>query len=101
MPDNHLPGEMEDFVRMLIPADDNLVDEADGILSRIKEKGIQRYAHTDRSKAFIHTWLAWQKTPGKPMGTAITAKFLDSSATLANSFVEWLRRLFLNGDQTG
>ena len=36
-----------------------------------------RFSLNDKPKAVIHTWLAWQKEPGKPYGTAITARFLD------------------------
>jgi hypothetical protein len=46
------------------------------------------------SKAFIHTWLAWQKDPGLPMGRAITAKALSADSAIAVSFVNWLNRLF-------
>lgn len=45
-------------------------------------------------KAFIHTWLAWQESPGRPMGQAITAHCFEYNAPLANLFVEWLRNLF-------
>jgi hypothetical protein len=37
----------------------------------------RRFGPLAEPKAIIHTWLAWQKEPGKPLGTAITARFLD------------------------
>jgi hypothetical protein len=46
------------------------------------------------SKANIHTWLAWQEEPGKPMGQAITAKYLNPKSKQAELFVNWLRALF-------
>ena len=55
----------------------------------------QRFTDLDRPKALIHTWLAWQKEPGKPYGTAITAKFLDPSQPQADILASWLKRLFL------
>jgi len=94
MPDNHVPGMLEDFVRMLIPADDDLAPEVDGVLDRIETKGIRRYVPRHRRKAFIHTWLAWQEDPGKPMGLAITIKYLNSDSPQADPFVAWLHRLF-------
>jgi hypothetical protein len=97
MPDNSLPGMLEDFVRMLIPQGDELASEADGVLSTIEDKGLQRYAPQDRSKAFIHTWLAWQEEPGRPMGAAITRKYLIPDSSQADVFAAWLRRLFLSG----
>ena len=54
----------------------------------------QRYPNRHRSKALIHTWLAWQQNPGRPMGTAIKAGYLQHDAPIALAFVAWLRRLF-------
>ena len=95
MPDNHLAGKLEDFVRLLIPKGDGLTPEAESALRAIEGKGVQRYAAKDRPKAFIHTWLAWQKDPGAPMGLAITKRYLDPNSPQADSFVAWLCRLFL------
>jgi len=95
MPNNRLPGMLEDFVRMLIPGGDALVPEAEGALSIIEGKRLRRYAPQYRPKAFIHTWLAWQEEPGKPMGLAITKKDLNPGSPQADVFVAWLRRLFL------
>ncbi len=47
------------------------------------------------SKAKIHTYLAWQEEPGKPMGQAITAKVLHAESETAKVFVEWIKRLFV------
>ena len=95
MPDNSLTGKLEDFVRMLIPAGDELAAEADSALKVIEDKDVQRYADKDRPKAFIHTWLAWQDEPGRPMGAAITRRYLAPTSTQAERFVTWLRQLFL------
>jgi hypothetical protein len=94
MPDNQLPGILEDFVAQLIPSADTLRGKADAILQEIEREGLQRFTDLHRPKAFIHTWLAWQADPGQPMGLAIRARALghDSPTTLA--FVAWLRRLF-------
>jgi hypothetical protein len=53
----------------------------------------------DHAKALIHTWLAWQKEPGQPMGQAITAKALQSDTAIAAKFVDWLNQLFNPIDQ--
>jgi hypothetical protein len=94
MPDNQLPGILEDFVAQLIPPDDALRGKAEAILAEIEREGLRRYSATQRPKALIHTWLAWQETPGQPMGTAITARSLSHDSPLATTFVAWLRRLF-------
>ncbi len=94
MPDNTLPGMLENFVAHLIPDEDPLVEKAEGCLREIEHDGLHRYKATHHSKAFIHTWLAWQETPGMPMGQAITIRALKHNQPLAKAFVSWLNRLF-------
>jgi hypothetical protein len=94
MPDNQTTGILEDFIRQLIPANDPLKPEADRILNELESAKIQQYAAKDRAKAFIHTWLAWQESPGRPMGQTITAKVLEKDAPIAATFTDWLRKLF-------
>ncbi|MEW5987665.1 MAG: DUF3226 domain-containing protein [Chloroflexota bacterium] len=94
MPDNQLPGELENFVAHLIPENDFLAAKAEATLLEIEQANLNQYSLTDHPKAFIHTWLAWQKTPGQPMGQAITAGVLRHNRPLAISFVNWLRQLF-------
>jgi hypothetical protein len=94
MPDNQLPGMLEDFVRYLIPPDDVLRPKAEAILQEIEQTNLNRYKPVHHPKALIHTWLAWQETPGMPMGQAITAQALRHDSPTALSFVAWLKRLF-------
>jgi len=94
MPDNHIPGKLEDFVRLLIPKDNALGLKADDVLNDIEREKLQLYASKDRPKAFIHTWLAWQKKPGRPMGQAFTNRALQPDSPAADPFIAWLQRLF-------
>lgn len=96
MPDNLQSGMLEDFVKLLIRPDDLLSPFVGKILSEIEGQDIPNRYNEDihRAKAFIHTWLAWQKEPGRPMGTAITATYLDHNTDLCLRFVAWLNRLF-------
>ncbi len=94
MPDNQLPGMLEDFVALLMPEDDNLRPKAEEILREIEREGLNRYGEIHRAKALIHTWLAWQETPGMPMGQAITARVLQRESPIAQVFADWLQRLF-------
>jgi len=94
MPNNQLTGMLEDFVAQLIPADDRLRPKAEAIVQDIEQTGLHRYPPTQHPKAMIHTWLAWQETPGMPMGQAITARALGHNSPIALVFVEWLKRLF-------
>jgi hypothetical protein len=85
---------LEDFVAHLIAPDDALRPKAEGILQEIERDCLNCYTLVHRPKALIHTWLAWQETPGMPMGQAITAQVLKHDCAIALSFVEWLQRLF-------
>ena len=82
MPDNRLSGELEDFVQLLVPATDTLWPRAEQVVQDIP-LAEQLFPAHDRMKAMMHTWLAWQHEPGRPMGQAITKRFLDPDAPSA------------------
>lgn len=97
MPNNNLQGMLEDFVKFLIPENDRLAEIAELTLAKIENQQLNGYnKEYHKSKAFIHTWLAWQGDPGTPMGLAITKKYLSTNdKILCNSFIEWLNLLFV------
>jgi hypothetical protein len=98
MPNNELPGMLEHFCRFLVPDGDCLWDYAEHIVEQIIQTDC-RFPQPHVMKAQIHSWLAWQSEPGKPLGQAITKKFLDVRAPYAQQFISWIRRLFeLNGE---
>lgn len=92
MPDNQNRGILEDFLRFLVPADSQLFEHVKTSVGAIP--GERLFSQLAEPKAIIHTWLAWQKEPGKPMGTAITAKFLDPHVAQVDVLVAWLKRLY-------
>jgi hypothetical protein len=92
MPDNRSGGELEDFLIEMIPDDDEMLQQARHCLEGVPEE--YGYRVTDETKALVHTWLAWQTDPGKPMGGGVTAEFFDTNTDLAQRFVAWVRRLF-------
>jgi hypothetical protein len=94
MPNNTLPGMLENFVTELIPNNDILLPKAEKVLQEIEQSNQNRYPITHHPKALIHTWLAWQEFPGMPMGQAITARALTHESNLSNLFVAWIKRLF-------
>lgn len=91
MPNNQLAGMVEHFAAFLIPQGDSLWPRAQRIVQEIPDDS-RRFNHL--IKAQVHTWLAWQEDPGRPIGTAITNRYLDANAPYAQQFVSWLRRLF-------
>ena len=100
MPDNQIRGMLEDFLEFLVPDKDKnevwtkAVKCSQEILDEIEED--KRFSKIHLSKAQIHAYLAWQNEPGKPFGTAITAKYLQADNPKCEQFVEWLKRLFVN-----
>ena len=95
MPDNVNFGMVEDFALSLAPDDDPLLTEAESVLRHIEELGVQKYIPNHRSKAKIHTYLAWQDEPGAPIGQSITKRVFNPDYPLANVFVQnWLIPLF-------
>jgi hypothetical protein len=95
MPDNRVPGMLEDFLAFLIPDGDPLLPRVDCFLQDIPPQ-MRRYRDSHKSKARIHCWLALQKEPGRPFGTAITARYLDADCKNVELFVQWLRKALVD-----
>lgn len=95
MPDNRTTGTLEHFVETLVPADDPCWGDAQHSArqaqARYGEKGC---ADVDLPKSGLHTWLAWQREPGRPFGTALAAHFLGHDSPQAAAFIGWFLRLF-------
>ena len=97
MPDNNNNGMIEDFIRFLIPDDDKLSNKATKILDEIENEKSNKYNLIHKPKAFIHTWLAWQESPGTPLGKAITTRYLTiENREIADKFIEWVSKLYRN-----
>jgi hypothetical protein len=93
MPNNQTKGILEDFLRFLIPEESRLFKHVQASVANIPN-GERRFSQLAEPKAIVHTWLAWQKEPGKPLGTAITARCLDPDVEQVSILVSWLNRLF-------
>jgi hypothetical protein len=97
MPDNQNSGKLEDFLCKLIPDENSneiwklarsCVEEASKLQSS------KKFSEKDKVKAEVHTYLAWQQSPGQPFGTAIKARAFDATAPVAIDLIEWLKTLF-------
>jgi hypothetical protein len=93
MPDNALPGMIEDFLAFLAPENDSLIGRARACLENIPVEE-RRFPVQHHTKALIHTWLAWQKEPGQPFYQAITKRYFEAEGPRVSSFLAWLTRLF-------
>ncbi|MBN8230819.1 hypothetical protein JYK02_25210 [Corallococcus macrosporus] len=92
MPDNQIGGVLEDFLQRIIQQGDVLLPAA---IDAVNGLPIRRFKPTYQTKATIHTWLAWQKEPGTPLGIAVSKHYLQADHELAQRFVAWMRRLFI------
>lgn len=93
MPDNSLAGILEDFLAFLVPPDDPLFLHVNESMACIPAE-CKRYDELNFAKAKIHTWLAWQAEPGRPLGQAITSRYLDANLPTADKFSIWISRTF-------
>jgi hypothetical protein len=88
-----------DVVNLAGPATLNQVDHdklmplAKSATKDAKQMGAS-FSDTDQIKAEVHTWLAWQREPGLPFGTAVNATLLDPNSRKCQPFLNWLGTLF-------
>lgn len=93
MPDNVRDGKLEDFLGELIDENDPLIGHARSATEEAET--IKRtFRELDRLKAVLHCWLAWQKAPGRPYGTAMKARYFQPNHPVAEKFAAWFRQLF-------
>ena len=92
MPDNESPGELEDFVRRMIPTDDPVWPRSEGYVDRIPVPD-RRFRPGKILRAKLYAWLATLENPGR-MGAAIGAGDLRVDGVLGSTFAAWLRSLF-------
>lgn len=94
MPDNELTGTLESLLREMVDNTSRpLMEHATSVVDSIPQ-GLVRFPRERVPKAVIHTYLAWQKEPGKPIGQAVMANYLTSKAMAVTALTEWLRNLF-------
>ncbi|MCY4225419.1 MAG: hypothetical protein OXF06_11360 [Bacteroidetes bacterium] len=86
MPDNQSSGEIETFIRQLIPNDDQIWPRSKRYVEDIPDK-YRKFKPRKELKAKIHAWLAVREKP-RPMGVAIKTGDLDTDALLAIQFYE-------------
>lgn len=94
MPNNKVPGRLEDFVSFMVPPDDQLWEHAGTAVDNIPDE-LRRFKPAQRAKAHVHTWLAWQKEPGLRLGRAVERRLLDANVPQASEFIDWLHRVFV------
>lgn len=95
MPDNLNNGYLEHFLAELADRADDLWKHAESSIETLIAQHFCRFdPETRRQKALLHTWLAWQKEPGRPFGIAMQAGYLNPIAPAASLFLDWMKRTF-------
>ena len=94
MPDNKQDfGKLEHLLRALVPKDDPLLSHAEKSTDVAADLGAS-FTANDRIKAVLHSWLAWQREPGLPYGTALKATFFNADAAVAQEFLKWFKAVY-------
>ena len=94
MPDNRFTGMLEDWLVRLIPARSRpLYELARNCVAESKRQSAP-FRDVHRTKAEIHTWLAWQDPPGLRLHEAVNPAVLDPTGPESRPFVNWFRSLF-------
>ncbi len=94
MPNNNLNGMLEDFLSFLVPHNDSLLPIANNTLIEIERQSLNKYSLAHKSKALIHTWLAWQEESGKPLGQSITMRYLNTDHETCQRLIDWIKATF-------
>ena len=92
MPNNQDSGMLEDFCATL--AEPESLAFARECVEQAHGRKVTTFKEVHRSKAVIHTYLAWHDEPGYPLGKAITRQTLRPGTDIAVKFTEWLKHLF-------
>ena len=92
MPNNESPGELENFVSEMIPADDPVWPLSKNYIDGIPEAD-RKFTEKKILRAKLYAWLATREDP-RQMGAAIGARDLRVDGTLSTAFANWLRQLF-------
>ena len=93
MPNNQDCGMLEDFCAKL--AEPLSLAFAQECVEQARSQNLTTFKDSYLSKAVIHTYLAWQKKPGSPLGQSITSQALRSNNDIATKFTNWLNDLFI------
>ncbi len=92
MPNNQDNGALEEFYLELATDIDTAF--IDNTIQEAEKKELTSFKSQHRKKAIMHTYFAWQDTPGMPLHAAINKIVLDNNAEIARVFKGWLISLF-------
>ncbi|WP_228036432.1 DUF3226 domain-containing protein [Dolichospermum flos-aquae] len=78
---------------MIKDESDPLWQYAQEVVTEAKTKGA-KFIDEHIDKAYIYSWLAWQKPPGRQLHNAIQEEILNPQHPKAQIFVKWFKDLY-------
>ncbi|MBF0566445.1 MAG: hypothetical protein HQK89_14540 [Nitrospirae bacterium] len=96
MPDNKNPGMIEDFIIDSDMFDFNSLTLTCKCVENAEKEGITTFKENQRSKAIVHTFLAWQDKPGDVLSWHIQKNKIKPNSENGEAFRNWLTRLFID-----
>ena len=94
MPDNKNEGYLESFIGSMIAENDKTWQFAQAKVKELAAQDFCQFTTAKAQKGLVYTYLAWQKTPGLPMGTAVKAGFFNVETALVENFADWFKNTF-------
>ena len=97
MPNNSENGYLEHFLGKLIDPKNETLQFAKDTVDELWTKEFCEFKtlkEVKKQKALLHTFLAWQKSPGLPMGTAVRSNFFNVKLDQAANFEKWFSKTF-------
>ena len=94
MPSHQQNGMLEDLLWDGLksePAIKELKDYARQVVAGLPHRLFSEYHLT---KAWLYTWLAWQKRPGQTLDVTVNGKLLDYGLDSLKGFLTWLGKVF-------
>ncbi|MBS9392666.1 MAG: hypothetical protein HEQ29_05775 [Dolichospermum sp. LBC05a] len=94
MPDNQNRGMLETFLAYMIKDESEpLWQYTQEVVIEAKNRGA-KFIDEHIDKAYIYSWLAWQKPPGRQLHNAIQEEILNPQHPKAQIFVKWFKDLY-------
>lgn len=97
MPNNQDKGMLEDFLMKMAEQSNYTggIQYAKNCVEKAKENNLTSFIDAHKSKAIVHTYLAWHDEPSFTFGKAITKQEgFNPNTPLVQDFIDWLKNLF-------
>lgn len=94
MPNNVEEGYLEHFLTSLVRENDSLLPHVEKTIEDLMNLDLCRFTETKKQKALLHTWLTWQKEPGKTFGGAANSRYFDINAPAIDPLLNWFKQTF-------